>query len=107
ENDVLELGRVELGHLTQDVGGAVGGQVARPGQVERPAERLRQRCPRNGDDDSLSHGNLPYTDIHFVDKSLPTRAYSTDPSPHRRPRAMKSFHLVFTFCVLVGINTVN
>ena len=58
EDDVLDLGRIELRHFPQHVGDAVCGQVVGPGQVERTAKRLRQRRPRTGDDNGLAHNLL-------------------------------------------------
>src|SRR5215831_16746357 len=52
---VLDLTLVELGNLTQRVLDAMGGEVVRPGHVERPPERLGERGTGAGDDDSLSH----------------------------------------------------
>src|SRR6202040_107792 len=53
---VLDLGDVELRGLAEDVLDAVGGQVIRTGDVERPAMGLGERGGGGGDDDSLSHG---------------------------------------------------
>ncbi len=53
---VLDLGDVELRGLAEDVLDAVGGQVIRAGDVERPAMGLGERGAGAGDDDSLSHG---------------------------------------------------
>ena len=59
EDDVADLGRVDLRHLAEHVADAVRGQIVGAAQVERAAERLRQRSARAGNDDGFSHHNTP------------------------------------------------
>src|SRR5712691_4651764 len=58
ENHVLDLRRVELWDLAEDVLDAVGGEVVRPREVERAAERLGERRAGARDDDGFTHGGL-------------------------------------------------
>jgi hypothetical protein len=58
EDHVLDLRRGELRHLAQDVPDAVGGQVVRSRQVERPAMGLGQGRPAAGDHDGFSQARF-------------------------------------------------
>src|SRR5439155_221250 len=86
---VLDLFRVELRHLAEDVLDAVGGEIVGAREVERATERLGERRPRAGDDDGFSHdgllafqSRLDGRDGHDLDQVLGRR----QPRLHGRPR---------------------
>ena len=63
QENVFDLGRIELRHLLEHVRDAMRGQIVGPGQIERTAKTLGQRRARAGNHDGFSHrSNLPETE---------------------------------------------
>jgi hypothetical protein len=59
EDQVAELGRVQLRHLGQRRGDHLSDQVVGTDAGQRALERTADRRARGGDDDGLRHDDLP------------------------------------------------